>query len=80
MGAVLDAIDDPVSVSSQDLVEHQERDVDTGDHAWLTRDHRRGDDRVGWHRRDRRDVGTVAEVLVERAKDRGLGFLDLDVG
>ena len=76
-GAVLDAMLHLVAVGAEHLVEHQQRDVDPGDHPRLTGDHRRGRRRVGGHRRQRGDVGPVAQVLFEGARDHraGLGQL-----
>ena len=60
----------PVAVGSEDLVEHHQRDVHPGDYTGFAGHQSRLGAGISGHRRDRGDVGSVAQVLVEAAADR----------
>ncbi len=79
-GAVLDAVQHPISAGAEDLVEHQERDVHPGDHAGLPGHQRCGGRRVGGHRRQSGDVRAVPKVLGEADSDGDPGRGQLAVG
>ena len=66
---VVDALLHPVAVRAEHLVEHQQRDVDAGDDAGFTGDHRRRRAGVGGHRRQRGDIGAVAKVFFQSTRD-----------
>ena len=68
----------PVQVPA-DQVEHRERDRHPGQHPGLARDHVRGH-RPPRHRRRRRHVGPVREVLVERRPHRPRDVVGVEPG
>lgn len=78
-GTVLDAVDHAVTVGAEDLVEHQQRDVDTGGHARLPIHHRGGRHGIGGHGGTSRDVRAIAQVFFERTRDRGSGLGQLSI-
>ena len=60
----------PITVGTEDLIEHQQRNLDAGNHSRFTGDQARRRRRIGRDCGQRRDVGSVAQVFVESPTDQ----------
>ncbi len=78
--AVVGAVDHPVVIRSDHLVEDEKSDVESGDGPGLPGNDRRGGGRVCGHGGVRGDVGSVAQVLVEGAHDQRARLLEIEAG